>query len=53
MCKEIKCPKFLSKTNGHFCYKLRSKIVDKKSRKVHLIKFCCGNYSKCKLCKEC
>ena len=43
----IKCPKFINNS-----YKLRSRIVDKKFRRKHLLKFCCGNYAKCKLCKE-
>lgn len=43
----IKCPKFMKNSN-----KLRSKLVDKKSRKEQLLKVCCGNYVGCKLCKE-
>jgi hypothetical protein len=46
MCK-IKCPHFI-----HNSHKLRNKIVDKKSRKIHLIRFCCGNHAVCNLCKE-
>lgn len=43
----IKCPKFIG--NSH---KLRRKIEDKNIRIVYLLKFCCGNYNMCKLCKE-
>lgn len=47
MCK-IKCPHFIHNSN-----KLRNRIVDRTLRKVHLLNVCCGNYSKCNVCKEC
>nr|DAM04891.1 MAG TPA: hypothetical protein [Caudoviricetes sp.] len=46
MC-EIKCPRFI-----HNSQKLRNEIVDKDIRQVYLLKFCCGNYKICNLCKE-
>lgn len=45
MCK-IKCPQFIKNSR-----KIRTKIVDKKCRKQHVLNFCCGKFTECKLCK--
>ncbi len=62
MPKEIKCPKFLSKTNGKFCYinctndknnlidtdnNFRAQFDDKEIRKEYLMEHCCGDYKNC------
>lgn len=46
MCK-IKYPHFI-----HNSQNLRNKIEDKNIRQVYLLKFCCGSYTICNLCKE-
>ncbi|CAI3228011.1 conserved hypothetical protein [Clostridium neonatale] len=45
--QSIKCPMFV-----HNSAEIKNKIVDKSCRKVHILKFCCGNYKNCSLCKE-
>lgn len=67
MAKEIKCPKFLSKTNGKFCYinctndnsnfnntdnNVRAQFGDKEVRKKHLMEHCCGDYKSCSYYKR-